>query len=73
MTHDVPHSAPASAHVNNVEIVYDTFGDPGARPMLLIMGIGAKSSGDFGGLFAWWQDAGPLPVESRRPISLNMP
>jgi hypothetical protein len=28
---------------------------------LLVMGIGAESSGDFGTLFTWWQDAGPLP------------
>ena len=28
---------------------------------LLVMGIGTESSGDFGTLFTWWQDAGPLP------------
>ncbi len=27
---------------------------------LLMMGIGAETSGDFGRLFTWWQDAGPL-------------
>ena len=33
---------PAVAHVNDVKIVYDTFGDPNAPPMLLIMGIGCQ-------------------------------
>ena len=27
---------------------------------LLMMGMGAEASGDFGRLFTWWQDAGPL-------------
>jgi hypothetical protein len=31
------------------------------NPGLLMMAIGADASGDFGKLFAWWQDAGPLP------------
>jgi hypothetical protein len=31
------------------------------NPGLLMMAIGAEASGDFGKLFTWWQDAGPLP------------
>jgi hypothetical protein len=31
------------------------------NPGLLMMAIGADASADFGKLFAWWQDAGPLP------------
>jgi pimeloyl-ACP methyl ester carboxylesterase len=38
----VPHSDAASVRVNGVEIVYDTFGETSAPPMLLIMGLGAQ-------------------------------
>lgn len=31
------------------------------NPGLLMMAIGADASSDFGKLFAWWKDAGPLP------------
>ncbi|GAH21971.1 unnamed protein product, partial [marine sediment metagenome] len=27
---------------NNIEIEYDTFGDPSSNPLLLIMGLGAQ-------------------------------
>lgn len=30
------------ARVNNVELEYDTFGDPSSKPLLLIMGLGAQ-------------------------------
>ena len=30
------------AHVNNIEIEYDTFGDPSSKPLLLIMGLGTQ-------------------------------
>ncbi len=30
------------ASANGIEIEYETFGDPGARPLLLIMGLGAQ-------------------------------
>ncbi|MFX1304842.1 MAG: alpha/beta fold hydrolase [Promethearchaeota archaeon] len=30
------------AKVNDIEIEYDTFGDPSSRPLLLIMGLGAQ-------------------------------
>jgi len=30
------------AKVNNIEIEYDTFGDPSSKPLLLIMGLGAQ-------------------------------
>ena len=29
-------------HANNLDLEYDTFGDPGAPPLLLIMGLGAQ-------------------------------
>ena len=32
----------ARARVNGIEIEYETFGDRGARPLLLIMGLGAQ-------------------------------
>jgi len=39
---DIPHSGEKTAKFGDVEIVYDTFGDPSAPPMLLIMGLGAQ-------------------------------
>jgi pimeloyl-ACP methyl ester carboxylesterase len=42
MTRKVPHSEPASVRANDVDIVYDTFGDPSAPPMLLVMGLGEQ-------------------------------
>lgn len=42
MTHDVQHSDPGRARVNGIEIVYDTFGDPSASPLLLVMGLGGQ-------------------------------
>lgn len=42
MTQKVPHSEPASVHANDIDIVYDTFGDPSAPPMLLVMGLGGQ-------------------------------
>jgi len=30
------------AKVNNIEIEYETFGDPSAKPLLLVMGLGAQ-------------------------------
>ncbi|MFX1364594.1 MAG: alpha/beta fold hydrolase [Promethearchaeota archaeon] len=33
------------AKVNNIELEYDTFGDPSSRPLLLIMGLGAQMIG----------------------------
>lgn len=39
---EVPHSEEAIAKVGDTEIVYDTFGDPSAQPMLLVMGLGAQ-------------------------------
>jgi pimeloyl-ACP methyl ester carboxylesterase len=37
---NVPYHPPGSANVNDVEIVYDSFGSPGAKPMVLIAGLG---------------------------------
>ena len=42
MTQNVPHSDAASARVNGLEIVYDTFGHASAPPLLLVMGLGAQ-------------------------------
>ena len=30
------------AHVNGIEIEYDTFGDPSSKPLLLVMGLGGQ-------------------------------
>ena len=40
MTQNVPHSDVGITKANGIEIAYETFGDPGAKPMLLIMGLG---------------------------------
>jgi pimeloyl-ACP methyl ester carboxylesterase len=42
MATKIPHNDPATAQVHGLEIVYDTFGDPTATPMLLIMGLGCQ-------------------------------
>jgi pimeloyl-ACP methyl ester carboxylesterase len=39
---DIPYSEEKTAKVGRVEITYDTFGNPSAPPMLLIMGLGAQ-------------------------------
>ena len=39
---EILHSEETTAKVGDVEIVYDTFGDPSAPPMLLIMGLGTQ-------------------------------
>src|SRR5580698_8545165 len=36
------HQPPRTARANGIEICYEIFGDPGAEPMLLIMGLGAQ-------------------------------
>lgn len=40
MSHRVPHSGPAVAKANGIEIVFDTFGEVSDPPLLLIMGLG---------------------------------
>jgi len=42
MSRNIPHSDPARVRVNGIELVYDTFGDPSAPPLLLIMGLGVQ-------------------------------
>ena len=42
MIQSVPHSDPTKVKVNHIEIVYDTFGETSAPPMLLIMGLGEQ-------------------------------
>jgi pimeloyl-ACP methyl ester carboxylesterase len=46
MTQPIPHSAEASVKANGIDIVYDTFGETSAPPMLLIMGLDCQ-------LIAW--------------------
>jgi pimeloyl-ACP methyl ester carboxylesterase len=36
------HQPPQLAHANGIDICYEIFGDAGAEPMLLIMGLGAQ-------------------------------
>ena len=45
MTQSVLHSDPTSVRVNGIEIVYDTFGEPSAAPLLLISGLGGQMIG----------------------------
>ncbi len=45
----VIHSDEAVVKVNDIEIVYDTFGEPSAPPLLLIMGLGQQ-------LISWDED-----------------
>ncbi len=42
MDAEVIHTDEAFAEVNGVRLCYDTFGDPAAAPLLLIMGLGAQ-------------------------------
>ncbi|MFN2236179.1 MAG: alpha/beta fold hydrolase [Anaerolineales bacterium] len=46
MNHKVKHTDLVKTAANGIEIVYDTFGDSSAAPMLLVMGLGAQ-------LIAW--------------------
>lgn len=41
-TSNIPHSDSARVKSNGIEIVYDTFGDRSARPLLLIQGLGMQ-------------------------------
>ena len=40
MSQKVLHSDATSVIVDGIKIVYDTFGDPSAPPMLLVAGLG---------------------------------
>jgi pimeloyl-ACP methyl ester carboxylesterase len=42
MSQKVLHSDQGLTHANGIEIAYDTYGDPGAAPLLLIMGLGGQ-------------------------------
>ena len=42
---NIPHSAPATVQANGIEIVYDTFGEAGASPLLLVSGLGQQLIG----------------------------
>lgn len=42
---NVPYSEPARAQVNGIELVYDTFGEQDAQPIVLIMGLGNQMIG----------------------------
>ena len=45
MTPPVRHTEPALAKANGIELCYDTFGDPAAPGLLLIMGLGTQMIG----------------------------
>ena len=49
MAPSVRRSEPAKATANGIELCYDTFGDPAAPPVLLIMGLAAQ-------MIAWDED-----------------
>jgi pimeloyl-ACP methyl ester carboxylesterase len=40
--HSLSHQPPQIARANGIELCYEIFGDAGAEPMLLIMGLGAQ-------------------------------
>ncbi|MFW9769525.1 MAG: alpha/beta fold hydrolase [Candidatus Thorarchaeota archaeon] len=42
MLTEIPYSGEKTAKVGDVEITYDTFGNPSSPPMLLVMGLGAQ-------------------------------
>jgi len=42
MTDTISHTGPARVEVNGIELVFDSFGEPGAPTVLLIMGLGAQ-------------------------------
>jgi pimeloyl-ACP methyl ester carboxylesterase len=42
MISNVRHSDPTRVRVNRIELVYDTFGEPSAPPLLLITGLGGQ-------------------------------
>ena len=42
MYENVLHTDQGLAHANGIEIAYDTYGDPEAAPLLLIMGLGGQ-------------------------------
>jgi pimeloyl-ACP methyl ester carboxylesterase len=49
MPPSVRQTGPTLAKANGIELCYDTFGDPGAPPLLLIMGLAAQ-------MIAWEED-----------------
>jgi len=49
MIQKVQHSAPIKVPVNGIEMVYDTFGERSAPPMLLVIGLGVQ-------MIAWDED-----------------
>ena len=42
MSQEILHNDPAEVTVNDVRIAYDTFGEPSAPPLLLVMGLGGQ-------------------------------
>jgi pimeloyl-ACP methyl ester carboxylesterase len=45
MTQPIPHSDEASVKANGIDLVYDTFGEATAPPMLLVHGLGVQMIG----------------------------
>ncbi|MFW9810392.1 MAG: alpha/beta fold hydrolase [Candidatus Thorarchaeota archaeon] len=39
---DIPYSGEKTTKVGDIELTYDTFGNPSSQPMLLIMGLGSQ-------------------------------
>ena len=65
MIRDVRHSEPAIAKANGIELVYDTFGDSDAPPLLLIMGLASQ-------MIAWDDDfCGMLAARGYRVIRVD--
>ncbi|HOX68646.1 MAG TPA: alpha/beta fold hydrolase [Burkholderiaceae bacterium] len=42
MTVEIPYTSASLAKANGIELCYDTFGDPSAPPLVLIMGLGTQ-------------------------------
>ena len=51
------HQPPQIAHANGIDICYEIFGDAGAEPLLLIMGLAAQ--------MIMWDDAFCLQLAAR--------
>ena len=61
------HTAAAYAKSNGIELCYDTFGDPKAPPIVLIMGLAAQ-------MIAWDEEfCAQLAAQAVEPISRHKP
>ena len=63
--HIQPHTPPAQARANGIELCWDSFGDPEAPPLLLIMGLAAQ-------MIAWDDEfCGELAARGYRVIRFD--